>query len=314
MQLSIVIPVFNVERYINQCLDSLINLDDLEYEIIIIDDGSTDNSRSIINSYCLQYSNIKLLTQVNQGVAAARNFGIHSSKGEYILFIDSDDYLLNPFSVSAMYKKAKNRNIDILIGNGMYIRDSENYRVIHSNKDIFFERQLSAVDYLKEVLAKKVYIPVVWLNMYKRELFFNNNCFFKSGRLNEDEDFSLRILLGAQSIYIYPECFYAYRLRDGSLSKQYDKTENSRHLIKTCSELADSFEEINDKQLKRLLLDYLATLYINAIEMGNIKKIETKDFKKFFNCARSFKNQLRMVLLLLNPVYYYKIKCLLKNL
>lgn len=95
MDLSIIIPVYNVEEYIYDCLYSVLNIDNLNYEIILINDGSTDRSGDIIKEFAKKYHNIKIIEQENKGLSAARNKGIQNAIGEYILFVDSDDYLLN---------------------------------------------------------------------------------------------------------------------------------------------------------------------------------------------------------------------------
>ena len=111
--ISIIVPIYNKEKYISKCLDSILQQDYYNFEIIIIDDGSTDNSSHIVKDYCSKNKNIKYYFQTNQGVSAARNKGLDLVSGEYIIFIDADDYISKKFISNFVLKKSINDDIVI---------------------------------------------------------------------------------------------------------------------------------------------------------------------------------------------------------
>ena len=114
--ISIIIPIYNVEKYLEKCLDSILNQTYKNLEIILIDDGSTDNSPNICNSYCEKDKRIKIIHKNNEGVSSARNKGIELSKGKYIVFIDSDDYVSNEH-IEVLYDCIISNNVDLVISN-----------------------------------------------------------------------------------------------------------------------------------------------------------------------------------------------------
>ena len=116
MKVSIIVPVYNVERHLNKCLDSLVNQTLKNIEIIIVNDGSLDNSQLIINEYSNKYKNIRTFIKKNGGLSDARNYGLKKAKGEYVLFVDSDDYIALD-SCERLYNTAKQDDVDVLIGN-----------------------------------------------------------------------------------------------------------------------------------------------------------------------------------------------------
>lgn len=126
--------------------------------------------------------------------------------------------------------------------------------------------------------------------------------------MHEDEDFSLRILLKAKDIYILPLHFYGYRIRSGSITKKSDKSINSQNMIQFCNELIARFDKVEDDELRSLLKNYITTKFIHAMDMGKVKKLNLEDFKKFFNASSTYKNKIRMIILLINPKIYYMIK------
>ena len=150
--LSIIVPVYNVERFIRQCIDSLIeqNLSVNEYEIVIIDDGSPDGCGEICDSYAVRYQNIRVIHQNNMGLGAARNIGIEEAKGDYIPFVDSDDFLV-PNVLRELINQTKKQNLDILRFN--YCNVDELGQIITINKN---PKQFS--DYSDSVTEGNVFL------------------------------------------------------------------------------------------------------------------------------------------------------------
>ena len=205
MKVSIIVPVYNVEEYLEKCLDSLINQTFKDIEIIIVNDGSPDNSEKIINKYIEKYHNIKYLKKKNGGLSSARNYGIKHAKGEYILFIDSDDYIENNMT-ELMYNKIINDNSDIVVCEFNYD---------FGNKKI---RSYSNLDYTSD--PKKKYLltpPMACIRMYKKELF--NDIKFREGIYYEDLEINPKMVLYAKKISFLDEALYNYVIRDNSIMR-----------------------------------------------------------------------------------------------
>ncbi|MGL5981967.1 MAG: glycosyltransferase [Cetobacterium sp.] len=214
--LSIVIPVYNVEDYLEQCLDSVLKLE-IEKEIIVVNDGSTDGSSEILKKYeNMQLNNFLVINKENEGLSEARNVGLRIAKGDYIHFIDSDDFL-NPIKFEKMYKEGIKNQVDIISGSGVYYYNSEKSKSIKRGQNLWGTYREEIGNILLYLLSKKNYETVVWLNVYKRELLEKNNLIFEKGYLHEDEIFTPKTLYYAKSIYIDFNEFYYYRQREGSI-------------------------------------------------------------------------------------------------
>ncbi len=227
--ISVIVPVYNVQKYVARCLDSLILQTYSNLEIILIDDGSKDNSLKILREYEKKDNRIKVLTQKNEGVSKTRNKGIALSKGEYISFIDSDDYVslslyqkfvnainkakVSPdifcFNLAFYYEKKDLENIGL--GCSFSIRDWQNRKdesTIHTFDDCKrpFSGNLSACN-----------------KIFKRSFFVDNNLYFPDRRCFEDFQFAFYALLCAKSILLTNERLYTYRkISHNSLTKNYN--------------------------------------------------------------------------------------------
>ena len=182
-ELSIIIPVYNVESYLEECLESipLISLGN-QIEIILVNDGSTDNSLSICQTYSIKYPNIKLISQKNQGLSEARNTGIKNAQGKYLLFLDSDDFLKKDTLLSIL-EEVSTANKDFYIGRSYkYYGNSEvlsqiNYELIS---------ELNPQEAFLKLNAISNFWFAAWLVIINREFLLNNNLYFKKGILHED--------------------------------------------------------------------------------------------------------------------------------
>ena len=205
MKVSIIVPVYNVEKYLEKCLDSLVNQSFKNIEIIIVNDGSTDNSEKIINKYCQKYHNIKYLKKKNGGLSSARNYGLKFAKGEYILFVDSDDYIDNNM-VELMYNAIIKDDNDIVVCEFNYD---------YGNKKV---RSNSNLDYTSDL--KKKYLltpPMACIRLYKRNIF--NNIKFKEGIYYEDLEINPKMVLYTKKISFINKALYNYVIHDNSIMR-----------------------------------------------------------------------------------------------
>lgn len=220
VRLSIIIPVFNVEKYLSKCLDSLLNQDipSSHFEIIIVNDGSTDKSEEIAKSYVSHHSNFAYYSQVKTGVGAARNLGITKAKGQYLFFADADDYII-PNSLGELLNIVETNFLDVLRFN--YNNVNEKGTVIPKKKNatksiIFSEQIIDGKTFLSNQLGWACY---AWSCVFKTSFLRNNRFYFDPAIYFEDVEWLLHVLLAAQSVRSINKLVYCYVQRSGSITQ-----------------------------------------------------------------------------------------------
>lgn len=220
-KVSVIIPVYNVENYLRKCLNSLVNQTLKDIEIIVVNDGTLDNSQEIIDEYVKKYpKKVVSIIQENGGQGAARNTGLLHAKGEYIGYVDSDDYVEENM-YEELYKKAKEEDSDIVICGNNVVK--ENYEF------------LSKEDVDKEFLLGKM---AVWNKIYKKNIIVDNKIQFRSKVWYEDLDFTMKVYFSSKKISYVDKPLYNYLLREGS-------TMNNNN-IKRNLELIEAFDSLID--------------------------------------------------------------------
>lgn len=220
IELSIIIPVYNVQEYLTECLKSAYKITGINKEIIIINDGSTDESESIISKFLNLYPDETVVkAQLNQGQSAARNVGIKLAKGEYLLFLDSDDTFKDN-TIPELLRYAQKHDLDLLQGRATYFGDVPS-SILPMPLEVINAPVSSGVSLLKKYcevasIAAADFRPEVWLMLLKRELFAINNIEFTTGMYYEDELMVPTIFLVAKKAKALDMSFYNYRIRQGS--------------------------------------------------------------------------------------------------
>ena len=238
-QLSIIIPAFNAEKYVTRCLKSVIecvNIDD--FEIIFIDDGSTDRTKELAEQFICDTQTDKLiiLSQDNSRQGAARNKGLSIARGEYVMFLDVDDFL-NPVDYNGLLQLCDNNKLDIINYSFKVFDKSGNYR-IKSESQFDNNKVYSGFD----VLLMNYTIGSVCGAIYNREFFTRANIQFREDIVHEDTDFMLKLLPKAQRIMFSPLCAYTYCWNEGSTDRS-NLTENLIKSIKSDIVIAKSYIE-----------------------------------------------------------------------
>lgn len=221
--LSIIVPVFNVGCLVKRCIESLINQSYTNIEIIIVNDGSTDDSIKFIEPY-LDNPRIKYFTQINKGLGEARNVGIRNASGTLITFVDSDDWVdLDLYGI--MINNMEKNEADIAICGvkneyNNYNSSEERYTYSYSNvlskyKALSLLSRCERNDYMIS--------PVVWNKVYKKSLILDNNIKFIDNSYWEDDIFSFQVFMDANSISIVPKVYYHYFQREKSITKHFSK-------------------------------------------------------------------------------------------
>jgi len=248
--LSIIVPVYNVEAYFQKCVASLLNQDlpAMEYEIILVDDGSTDKSGQLCDTLAKSGSNIRVIHQPNRGLGAARNTGIATANGKYIQFVDSDDYLC-PNVLGGIVHQLEDQALDILRINYQNVRQGG--EVFEPNKyskpfDDYAEEVCDGLTFLNERLGFACYAVQF---VCRADLIKQDGNGFMEGILYEDVDWAPRILLQAKRMASCPTMVYNYMYRQNSITRNSDadrkrkSVEDKLQLIKTIKELGDTVKD-----------------------------------------------------------------------
>lgn len=280
IKLSIVVPVYNVENYLNECIESIIEAYIDGVEVILIDDGSTDRSSMICDKYTEEYNYITVKHKKNGGLSSARNAGINMAKGKYIWFIDSDDYI-NSDSIELVIKAIEEDKDMIFI----------NYQRVYPDKSIYFYQGFKETDNLN--IEPYKYLRALGNISYaaqkfivKRSLILNNKIFFTEGLYHEDEDWTPRVVCAAKSFTRIMPAIYNYRVGNptsitGMLNpkKVYDKiivSENIYNRIKNNKYTVS----INEYLMERIAHNYIAALNETAMYNGEERKDLIKHLKE----------------------------------
>lgn len=240
MKLSVIVPIYKVEKYLHKCVDSLLqqDLSPEEYEIILVDDGSPDGCGAICDSYASSCGNVKVIHRPNGGLSAARNSGIEVAKGDFVQFVDPDDFL-EPNVLKTLIDKMIADHLDILRFN--YQNVNERYEVFAPNKDPkrwvdYSDSICDGLSFLNERLGPACY---AWQFMIRRELL--DGCVFKEGIYFEDTEWTPRVLLHAKSVASTALVVYNYLSREGSITQSVDEAKK-RKVLNDKMQLIDSLK------------------------------------------------------------------------
>jgi glycosyltransferase involved in cell wall biosynthesis len=322
-RLSILVPVYNVEKYLSKCLDSLLDQDipTDEYEIIIINDGSTDSSLTIAESYLNQYPNVKLYSQENKGLGAARNAGIKIAEGNCLFFVDSDDFIeVNCLKFILTCFEAK--KLDILRFN--YEAVNEDGALIPKKKSgtyntIYSEKLVEGESFLTEYLGWACYVWVFLFDasfLKKNQFFFNENIFF------EDVEWLIRVMLNVKRVQSIDKVIYFYLQRSGSITQslQFEKRNKIINDKLFIIDMLNSFSQ-NSNNLKvrcwcngMISLTFMSILDSVENELPQRKNeiIKLLSYQKFLPLKSyhfTLKQKRNLIIINICPKFY----CYLKN-
>lgn len=289
--ISVIIPVYNVEKYLRQCLDSVVNQTLKDIEILIINDGSTDNSQYIIKEYADKYSNIKVINKQNEGLYKARNTGLENATGKYIGFVDSDDYIKHDM-YEKLYSKAEETNADIVSCNYCIFYEKKN-----KLKNIDFSKSIKLLKHSNNKLtgAEEILFdtPVSWNKIFKKHFLIKNNIAFDSNiRIADDAYFNRLCFFNAKKIFYIPDFLYIYRkFRENSIRNKKN-IKNFHDVFITSQKLINYVK--NNNMLK--FLPYCNYISIRSTYLIYLQ-IHNKYKNEFFNsmCALLEKNSINSI-------------------
>lgn len=335
IEVSLIIPVYNAEKWLKKCLDSIINQTYKNYEVIIIDDGSTDKSAEICDYYAINDNRISAYHICNGGVSNARNIGLSKAKGKYIVFVDSDDWM-EPKYIEEMVCTINEKGVDLVKFN--YFRNkNEKDSIVDNNYEkyknqILTEKEINE-DFISNILLNKIQ-AYLWTIIVKRD-YATKIKFDKSLGLMEDTLYLVELLVNINNMYIDNRAFYHYRFVGNSASNNPDKiirninniiliNEKYNKLIKKYPKLMIHEKKYNATHIT--IIEYYIELLFNNNKIAEFKKYikkiyNEKKVQKIFNKSdtRIIKKHKRVLIswiindriIFLN--IYYKTKQFLKR-
>lgn len=263
--LSVVIPVYNVEKYLKRCIDSILVQTWKNYEIILIDDGSTDHSSNICDDYAEKYQHISVIHKENGGLSEARNTGIQYAQGEYIFFLDSDDWVL-PSMFENLKEIICTKKYDIIhFRLKFYYKESDVFEECQSG-----EEEYSGIEALNQMFRQETISSFSTDKIYRANLFLKNNIFFPVGAFYEDLGTIYKLLIVSRTIYYVDKFYYCYFLgNENSITKSWSE-KKFQDMFRFYSEIYSASLQVDkiDEQLVKIyynngLVDLLLKIYEN---------------------------------------------------
>ncbi|MBQ2946737.1 MAG: glycosyltransferase [Bacilli bacterium] len=307
MKFSIIIPIYNVEKYLEKCLNSVLSQSYENFEVIMVNDGTKDNCKKIMDTFSKRDKRFKAYNKENGGLSDARNFGLNYATGDYLIFIDSDDYIENDYLFKVNEILKKNKEVDVLRikckkvdeqGNLICFEKSINKNGIVTICDLF------CLDFFE----------TAWSYVYNLSFWKKNNFKYMKDKIHEDFGLTPEILMRAKKIYYTDYFVYNYVQREGSIMSE----KSEKKTLKKCFDILEQYDRlINvDYGENKYIPEYKS--YISNIVIEKAKELKGQNFKKYirelkrrkvFNnlLNNSLKRKIKIILLKISVKLYFKI-------
>lgn len=260
-KISFIIPVYNAEAYINTCIDSILNTTFNNFELILVNDGSTDQSGVICNEYAKQDNRIRLYNKKNGGVSSARNIGINNARGEYIWFVDADDIINFEIINSLLKSDALEKGYDLIQFGYSTFKEEKDIKTTNSNnaKSIVYK---SFADYYKSGTIVKS----IWRHIFRTKLILSNIINFDTDlRFGEDFLFTIQFIIRSNSFLVIDQCGYFYRVHSKSAMNRIHNTEESVEHIVGIKRIFELLNICNRKYTEKFLLETVKHMVRNYV-------------------------------------------------
>lgn len=312
IKITIIVPIYNVERYLEECLESVVNQTLDNIEIICINDGSSDGCLEILRKYELKYNNIVVIDQENRGQGYSRNVGLNLAKGEYVYFLDSDDYIeLNAMEIA--YYECKKNNLDVLTFDAKFFYDEDycgNYK-----DNIYRGRYISTniksgEEFLVEACKNKCFRTESCINIYRREFLMNYKILYSQQRLYEDIIQVFEAYIYANRVKYIPNVLFNRRIRNGSAVTSKVTKENIDGYYTAGRELYSIYLQNKNKlqeECNKMILKYIRFYNMKSIQICDLLgMLEYRNKVAKYLMENSEIIDLKLDLQINFPVLFYK--------
>lgn len=273
---SIIVPIYNVEQYLNQCIKSVLDQTCDDYELILVDDGSPDKCGNMIDDYAAKNNKIRVIHKKNGGLSSARNAGTEIAKGQYVIYLDSDDFWDDISALSNIKKNLIETNADLLVfpAKRYYGKEKESTLIMKTDVDRYKINASSKDEAVRYMITNNIYRAAAWNKVIRRKVIIEHNMTFKEGLLSEDMDWCGDMLLYCERFDFYNSPFYCYRQqRKGSITA--GKTEKLvKDKLYMCEKGLKQAKHISG-EMHLLLASYYAYEY--SVAVGVSSGIRNKD-------------------------------------
>jgi glycosyltransferase involved in cell wall biosynthesis len=301
--ISFIVPIYNVELYLNECLESIYKINFEPFEVILIDDGSTDKSSQIAASYYEKYSNYTtLIKQENGGLSAARNAGLNVARGDWIYFLDSDDFI-DPCAFERVVNYAHGCSSDIITFNGFIHSDTDKTNTsLYPQKNQFVNQQkVDGQKYISTLLRSNNRLcVVVWDKIYRRKSLEMTGLKFLNGVVHEDIHFTISLFVSSVSVQYINEKVVFYRQRVGSIMT-LDANKKLKSKILVIDSLVDYLNQARINNID--INDYIVFLLKGIVNMRIVCSLAL--FRKISGLKLSYKKRIVLIVCLLKNIKNY---------
>lgn len=314
--ISVVVPIYKVEKYLEECITSILNQTYKNLEVILVNDGSPDKCGEICEKYKKIDDRVIVIHQSNRGLSNARNTGIRQSKGKYICFVDSDDYIEKDF-LEVLHKEAENDNLDITCGSYTKLYSDKKIEKNNRHTNLYSKKAIKGKVFLRNQFKFNDYRMEVWTNLYNRNFLLKNKIEFCDGILHEDEEFTPNAFLKAKRVKLVYTNGYIYRQREESIMNNKSTIKNIDSIKLIINKLSEIYyyEKIDDisKDVISRIIVHLFNSLILRIKQSNIsnkieqyRNIDIRNLKIImkYNNNMNIKVKIKIFILQISPTLF----------
>lgn len=264
--ISVIVPVYNTEKFLDKCIESILNQNFTDFEVILVNDGSSDSSGHICDTWAQKDARVKVIHKQNAGVSAARNTGISSAEGDYIAFVDSDD-TVSPDYLPLLYKNIEGHDISIGTIQQDFVKDNRSVLLDVKNKSF----TLSAFKKNMRLTLKNQYISSPVNKLFRKDIICNNGLHFEEDmNVGEDYVFCMSYYQHCQKIKCFSDIIYYYNVHQNYVRSENYIASRFADRVKMCGKLAEFYRQNTPYYYKRIVSEYMYTAYYETIDNKQI--------------------------------------------